>query len=92
MTKNYKKRRDVVSKRKHDGRRQPRKGEEFDKVRELKYISLWAGILAVTIAVLKYYEVGELALSISIILNTILLVSNYLKSREIEHLKNGKEK
>ena len=92
MIRSYKKRRYDGSEKEHDIRHQQTKEEGFDKYKELKYISLWMGILATTIVVLKYYEIRELALSISIILNTILLISHYLKSKEIEYLKNGKKK
>ena len=62
--------------------------EEFDKYKELKYVALWFGVPIATITFLKYFDIKDpIIVALSIVI-AVLLVSNYLKDKEISHLKN----
>ncbi len=64
-----------------------RKKKKFDKFKELTYIVLWITIVGVTIGVLSYFQIRDFVIGALILINVLLLISNYLKSKEIESLK-----
>lgn len=70
--------------------RKKQEKKEFNKFKELGYVILWLGVPASTIAILNYYGIRDYVISGLIVIIVLLLISNYLKSKEIQHLKNGK--
>ncbi len=73
--------------------------EEFDKYKELKYISLWIGIIIGTIAIVRYFGVTDTIVIFFVVVIVALLIALYLKDKELNHIKgqhkkseNGKKK
>jgi len=66
-----------------------RKLKEFDKYRGIKYLAVWFAIVGGTVTILKVLEI-QTNIIIFVIIIVILLISNYLKDKEIEHLKGNR--
>lgn len=64
-----------------------KKTQEFDRYRELKYIGIWFAIVAGTVTILSKLDISS-NIIIFVIIIIFLLISNYLKDKEIEHLKS----
>jgi hypothetical protein len=58
----------------------------FDKYRELKYIGIWVAIIGGSATLLSQLKV-ETSIIVLLLIIIALLISSYLKDKEIEHLK-----
>lgn len=71
--------------------------EEFDKYKELKYISVWFIITSITLGIAKLLGI-ESSIYVYIVIIVILGIYAYQKTKEAEHYKkqlerkNGKKK